>query len=388
MFEPPVPPRPEPARIHSRRRACSSACASAGRIRGSGSARCSLAALVAGLVWYQLGVGGVEPPRMREPPATATRASCRSARRAPRELDARPPRSTGRPRRARRRRGRAPGRRARLAPAPGWSTRSRPRAAGCPDADLDRLNLAAKVVDGQRDRGRDWSARRRRSRPAPRPGASGSRRGTSAGPVNLNTATAAQLEELPGIGPSLAARDPRRARQAGRLQGGRRAPGRPRDRRAAVRGPQGPGLGVRRRRPVGRAGGALVAGILAGEARGPGSATGALLVAVALVLLVLALRSCAGGAGFAIAVRRRARCSGARSCSVRCTGSQTSPLQGRGRAAAPGWRWRAPLVDDPSGPRFVVAGPRPARAGSTAARPVAARCCSSAGATSPPGSGC
>jgi competence protein ComEA len=74
---------------------------------------------------------------------------------------------------------------------------------GLPDADLDRLNLAAKVVDGQR------VAVAKIGAPAPveaTPG--GAAPGDTAletGPLNLNTATQAQLEELPGIGPTLAA---------------------------------------------------------------------------------------------------------------------------------------------------------------------------------------
>ena len=78
---------------------------------------------------------------------------------------------------------------------------------GLPDADLDRLNLAAKVTDGER------VAVARIGQPAPvvagggtgdgtAPGADG---GSPNGPVNLNTATESQLEELPGIGPSFAA---------------------------------------------------------------------------------------------------------------------------------------------------------------------------------------
>jgi len=64
-------------------------------------------------------------------------------------------------------------------------------------ADLGRVNLAAKVTDGQRIA-------------VPVVGevmASGDASGAvedTGGPVNLNTATAKQLEELPGIGPTLA----------------------------------------------------------------------------------------------------------------------------------------------------------------------------------------
>ncbi len=82
---------------------------------------------------------------------------------------------------------------------------------GLPDADLDRLNLAAKVADGQRipvakigapttGQPVDGSAN------GTDPPAGGSVDGSStSGPVDLNTATETQLETLPGIGPSFAA---------------------------------------------------------------------------------------------------------------------------------------------------------------------------------------
>ncbi|HZJ25397.1 MAG TPA: ComEA family DNA-binding protein [Acidimicrobiia bacterium] len=73
-----------------------------------------------------------------------------------------------------------------------------------PDADLDRLNLAAKVTDGQRVA----VGRPGEPLPAAIDGGAGGGDSTTAGPVaplDLNLASQADLEELPGIGPVLAA---------------------------------------------------------------------------------------------------------------------------------------------------------------------------------------
>lgn len=74
---------------------------------------------------------------------------------------------------------------------------------GLPDADLDRLNLAAKVVDGER-----VLVQRVGEPPESTPAVAGTPAaspGATTGPVNLNTATVEQLDTLPGIGPTLAA---------------------------------------------------------------------------------------------------------------------------------------------------------------------------------------
>jgi len=72
-----------------------------------------------------------------------------------------------------------------------------------PEADLDRLNLAAKVADGER-----VLVQTVFEAPVPADAGSGTSESGTADPagglLNLNTATSAQLEELPGIGPVLA----------------------------------------------------------------------------------------------------------------------------------------------------------------------------------------
>ena len=74
-----------------------------------------------------------------------------------------------------------------------------------PTADLGALNLARALVDGEQVRVPKPGEALQPPAPDPSGGAAAGAPGTS-GPVNLNTATAAVLEELPGVGPVLAQR--------------------------------------------------------------------------------------------------------------------------------------------------------------------------------------
>lgn len=77
-----------------------------------------------------------------------------------------------------------------------------------PQADLDRLNLAAKLTDGQRVLVQKVGDPPAVAEPAGVTGSDAAGSGTNgqagSAPINLNTATQAELEALPGIGPSLA----------------------------------------------------------------------------------------------------------------------------------------------------------------------------------------
>jgi competence protein ComEA len=77
------------------------------------------------------------------------------------------------------------------------------RRAGGPraGADLNAINLAAKVADGQQ-----VVVPRRGAAAAPAVGDAGAGGGPAAPPVSLNTATAEQLDTLDGVGPATAAK--------------------------------------------------------------------------------------------------------------------------------------------------------------------------------------
>jgi competence protein ComEA len=203
VLDSPVPPRPEPSRT--------SPAALIERVRERWDdprtrvGALLLAALLTGFAWYQLGVhGGADAGAQAATTATTRVAGASASSSAATE----------------------PGSTATSEPAQGFVlvhvagavvhpgvVRIRASArvndavlaagGGLPGADLDRLNLAAKVTDGQRIAVGLVGA------PAPvESGTGGSSdvgTGEVAGPININTASSTDLEELPGIGPSLAA---------------------------------------------------------------------------------------------------------------------------------------------------------------------------------------
>lgn len=71
-----------------------------------------------------------------------------------------------------------------------------------PGADINSINLARPLADGERV----WIPRKGETPPPEASGASAGPGGAAGGKVNINAASAAQLEDLPGIGPALAER--------------------------------------------------------------------------------------------------------------------------------------------------------------------------------------
>ncbi len=188
MPEPPVPPRPVfPASALGSGAARVRAWWSDPRVRVGALL---LGATLAGFIWFRLGAtGGVRPSGAAAPTVHTSR-----------RRSTRPPGAASQPGATVHVAGAVAHPGVVRVPA-GARVVDALRAAGggLPDADLDRLNLAAKVVDGQR------IAVARLGAPVGAGGGAGDPGGGGNGPLDLNAATAAQLEALPGIGPSLAA---------------------------------------------------------------------------------------------------------------------------------------------------------------------------------------
>ena len=175
-----------------------------------GVAALVVVALAAGFIWYRIGAGdSASSSTTRRPPATSARTAVSTA------ADAAAGSSTanGSPSGATKKGVRVTVHVAGAVAKPGvYDLAGGARVidaveaagGGAPDADLNRLNLAAKVSDGQRVLVQPVGEA------APAGSASGAGSGSGGGSadpsglVNLNSATQAELEALPGIGPSLA----------------------------------------------------------------------------------------------------------------------------------------------------------------------------------------
>lgn len=173
----------------------------------AGIALIAAVAVIAGVVWYRVGVGGDDAPaRSRATPATTTPASGPAPVSAD---DGASPTSTGGTGAARGGQvvvhvAGAVARPGVVSLAGGSRVIDAVEAAGggAPDADLDRLNLAAKLVDGQRVLVQRVGEPTAPAVTGDAPSAPSA--GEPGGLINVNAATQAQLEELPGIGPALA----------------------------------------------------------------------------------------------------------------------------------------------------------------------------------------
>lgn len=174
---------------------------------GIGAVAVVLVALVAGVVWYRMAVDGAAAPAVR--PADAA-PPARVDRGAPSGLPAGATVASATTAPAAARRGDAvvvhvagavthPG--VLLMPVGARVIDAIEGAGGAtPTADLDRLNLAAKLVDGQRILVVEVGAT-----PAVAPEGAAVPSADPGALIDLNAATRAQLESLPGIGPTLAA---------------------------------------------------------------------------------------------------------------------------------------------------------------------------------------
>jgi competence protein ComEA len=176
-----------------------------------GVAALVVVALAAGFIWYRLGAGdSVSSSTTRRPPATSARTTPAPAAEAPAGgSSAANGGSSGAGKKGSRVTVHVAGAVAKpgvydLAGGARVIDAIEAAGGGAPDADLNRLNLAAKVADGQRV----LVQRVGEAAPAGSASAGGSGSGGGSadpsGLVNLNSATQAELEALPGIGPSLA----------------------------------------------------------------------------------------------------------------------------------------------------------------------------------------
>jgi competence protein ComEA len=170
-----------------------------------GVAALVVVALAAGFIWYRLGAGdSASSSTARRPPATSARTAVSTAAGSSAAGS-----SSGATRKGARVTVHVAGAVAKpgvydLAGGARVIDAIEAAGGGAADADLNRLNLAAKVADGQR------VLVQRVGEAAPAGSASGGGSGSGGGSadpsglVNLNSATQAELEALPGIGPSLA----------------------------------------------------------------------------------------------------------------------------------------------------------------------------------------
>jgi competence protein ComEA len=176
-----------------------------------GVAALVVVALAAGFIWYRLGAGdSVSSSTTRRPPATSGRTTAAPAADAPAGgSSAANGGSSGATKKGTRVTVHVAGAVAKpgvydLAGGARVIDAIEAAGGGAPDADLNRLNLAAKVADGQRVLVQHVGE----AAPAGSASAGGSSSGSGSadpsGLVNLNSATQAELEALPGIGPSLA----------------------------------------------------------------------------------------------------------------------------------------------------------------------------------------
>jgi competence protein ComEA len=167
-------------------------------------------ALVAGVVWYRIGIGGSgdagaaprrvdaapRAPAMHAPDPTTTSSSSSPGGKVPAHIAVHVAGAVTRPG---------------VVELPAGSRvidAVETVGGGLADADLDRLNLAAKLTDGERV----YVPKVGQPDPGVVPDVGGSSAtaggssggATAGGKLNLNTATQAQLEDLPGIGPTYA----------------------------------------------------------------------------------------------------------------------------------------------------------------------------------------